>query len=382
MNPWDADDLKQQLKKIPPATRELLQRHGFSEAEFLELVQKSMTGDERNFVSGKLKTPDQEDIKELPPQDSKEYQRLAALGEAALRAGECALVVLAGGMATRMGGVVKALVEPLPGASFLQMRLNEQKALAQQYGQTPPLWLMTSQGTHEKTLEALGNQIDGESLAVFEQNLSVRLRTDGQLWLNQNNAPGLYAPGHGDLPDALRRSGLLEKFRQRGGRYLFVTNLDNLGGGLDPLLIGYHLDQKKPVTCEVVEKRGSDRGGIPLKLDGNFVVLEEFRIPPSFDPQQVPVFNVNSFAFDVAALSDLNFDWTYFRVEKKVNETKVIQFERLLNEVTFHLATSYVKVPRSGPFSRFLPVKDFEELARRKGELQEIAVRRKMVETF
>ncbi len=37
----------------------------------------------------------------------------------ALAEGRLAFVVLAGGMATRMGGVVKALVEPLPGRTFL-----------------------------------------------------------------------------------------------------------------------------------------------------------------------------------------------------------------------------------------------------------------------
>ena len=41
--------------------------------------------------------------------------RLEALGAAALERGEVGLVVLAGGMATRMGGVVKALVEAVDG---------------------------------------------------------------------------------------------------------------------------------------------------------------------------------------------------------------------------------------------------------------------------
>jgi len=70
-------------------------------------------------------------------------------GRAALRAGQVALVVLAGGMATRMGGVVKALVEALPGKTFLELRLREIEALERTYGVAPPLWLMTSHSTEE-----------------------------------------------------------------------------------------------------------------------------------------------------------------------------------------------------------------------------------------
>ena len=37
------------------------------------------------------------------------------------------MVVLAGGMATRMGGVVKALVEIVPGLTFMDARLAERE---------------------------------------------------------------------------------------------------------------------------------------------------------------------------------------------------------------------------------------------------------------
>jgi UTP--glucose-1-phosphate uridylyltransferase len=93
--------------------------------------------------------------------------RLAEKGAAELAAGRVALVVLAGGMATRMGGVVKALVEALPGKTFLELRLAEVDALGKRYGKTPPLWLMTSDATDEKTREALGSRLDGEGVAAF-----------------------------------------------------------------------------------------------------------------------------------------------------------------------------------------------------------------------
>src|SRR5690606_2255854 len=204
--------------------------------------------------------------------------------------------------------------------------------------------------------------------------LSVRLNEEGDVFRDDAGDPSLHAPGHGDFVDCLKQSGLLAHFIEGGGRYLMVTNLDNLGGGLDPVAIGLHLRRGRPVTCEVVDKEGSDRGGIPARLDGRPVILEEFRIPPSFDPQNVKVFNVNTFAFDALALQELRMDWSYFEVKKSVDNRVAVQYERLINEVTFELDTQYLRVPRHGVGSRFLPVKDHDELAQRQPELKALAL--------
>ena len=58
-----------------------------------------------------------------------------------------------------------------------------------------------------------------------------------------------------------------------------------VGGTLDPAIIGFHLAKGKAVTAEVVDKLPTDRGGIPAYVDGTLAILEEFRIPPSFDPK-------------------------------------------------------------------------------------------------
>jgi UTP--glucose-1-phosphate uridylyltransferase len=282
-------------------------------------------------------------------------------------------------MATRMGGVVKALVEALPGKTFLDLRVREMEAIEREYGVVPPLWLMTSHSTDQPIREALGKRLDGERIGAFSQLLSLRLTTEGQLYLDSAGRPSEHAPGHGDLPEALQKSGLLTRFVERGGRVVMVTNLDNLGGTLDPAIIGWHLAHGEPVTSEVVEKAPGDRGGIPVRVDGVLCVLEEFRIPKSFDPASVRVFNTNVFHFDARALHDLDIPWTYFRVTKKVDGADVIQFERLVNEVTSHLGSRYLLVPRNGVAARFLPVKDNEELAQRRGEIEQVARSRGML---
>jgi UTP--glucose-1-phosphate uridylyltransferase len=158
-----------------------------------------------------------------------------------------------------------------------------------------------------------------------------------------------------------------------------LTNLDNLGGTLDPAIIGFHLAHGKPVTSEVVDKLEEDRGGIPVRVDGRLRVLEEFRIPSTFDPKTVRVFNTNVFHVGAKALLDLDMKWSFYTVKKRVGDAEVIQFERILNEITDALDTSYLHLPRTGTEARFLPVKDPQELERRRAEIELVARARGML---
>ncbi len=375
------EPLQQQFANLPDDVKDKLLNRGFQVDRFLGLAAR-LTGaaEHSNLVSGRLQPPTGDDILELPPAESAESKRHEALGLEALCAGECAMVVLAGGMATRMGGVVKTLVEALPGHRFLDLRLNEATALERRCRQRLPLWLMTSDATHEAIVEALGSRRDGYYIEAFEQESSLRLTPEGNLFFDAEGRPSLHSPGHGDLPDALIRSGLLRRFLDRGGKYLTLANIDNLGASLDPRIIGFHIDHGKPLTCEVVDKVGTDKGGIPVRLDGRPIVLEEFRIPASFDPASVRVFSTNTFHVSAASLLEAQVPWTYFTVEKKVGGEAAIQFERLLNELTSTLPTQYLHLPREGAASRFLPVKNFRELEQRQGEITLVARDRGMIE--
>ncbi len=334
--------------------------------------------DARNRLSGTVVPPRPGDVVDAAAPGSAEHERFSRAGLEALARGEVALCVLAGGMATRMGGVVKSLVEVLPGKSFLDLRLGEIDHLARVAGRPVPFWLMTSDATDEKIREALGARLDGATVATFQQFVSLRLAAGGELFLDEHGEPSAYATGHGDLPDALRESGLLAGFRARGGRWVTIANIDNLGATVDPAILGFHIAHRKPVTVELVDKVGSDRGGGPVIWNGRPIITEEFRLPKDFDPATVPVFNTNTFVVSADALADLAMDWTYVEVEKTIGGRKAIQFERLIGEMTVALEPRFLRVPRSGVASRFLPVKDVPELERRRPEIQAIAAARGM----
>jgi UTP--glucose-1-phosphate uridylyltransferase len=319
------------------------------------------------------------DIQDLPPPQSEAFERLRRMGQDALAEGSLAFVVLAGGMATRMGGIVKALVAAVGSHTFLDLRLNENRAWTKSVGKPVPLWMMTSFATDAALRDALGSHLDGDRLATFVQNISLRLDADGTLFREPDGSPCIYAPGHGDLPDALSRSGLLDRFLAQGGRTLWVANIDNLGATVDPAILGWHIEHGAPVTVEVVDKVGTDKGGIPVRWKDRPVIMEEFRLPRDFDPTVVRVFNTNTFVLDAHALRDLSMDFTWVEVNKSVGKQKAVQFERLIGEITTQLDSRFLRVPRDGAASRFLPVKDHDELARRRDEIQAVAASRGML---
>ncbi len=398
-------DLRRELSNIDVSLRARLDAAGFDAERLVGLAaplfarargEATRDAGQRNQVRGVVEAPRPEDVRELPPPGSAEHARLAAIGAAALRRGEIAFCVLAGGMATRMGGVVKALVEPLEGYTFLQLRLNENAMWSRRAGVPVPLWLMTSEATDGPTREALASAGSSASprpaaagqVATFRQDLGLRLTKEGRLFVGDDGQPSTYAPGHGDLPDALRRSGLLSAFVGRGGKYVWIANLDNLGATIDEALLGSFIESGAEVQVEVAPKAEGDRGGIPVWADSvdasgralrRLQVLEEFRLPPGFDANTVRVFNTNTFLVRADALLDTKVVYAWFEVEKKVGARVAVQFERLLQELTAAMSSTYVRVPREAAASRFLPVKDFDELAKRREDIRAIARERGMI---
>ena len=373
-------NLHDQVVGLPRPLQARLAARGFDPAQ-LEAWAATIgkDRDQRNRLPGTVEPPRPGDLATLPEPGTAEHAALGARGREALARGEVALCLLAGGMATRMGGVVKALVDALPGRSFLDLRLGENAHLSAVAGKRLPLWMMTSEATEGPIREALGGRIDLEYLTTFEQFVSLRLTPEGALFHDEHGQPSVYSTGHGDLPDALGQSGLCRRFVARGGKTVWIANIDNLGATVDPVVLGFHLAHEAPMTVELVDKVGSDRGGGPVRWNGRPIITEEFRLPVGFDPATVPVFNTNTFLVRAEALASLAMPWTYVEVEKKIGDRRAVQFERILGELTSGLEPRFLRVPRSGALSRFLPVKDVPELSKRRPEIELIARERGMI---
>ncbi len=366
--------LARELKALPAELRSRIIARGFRDERLLaQAVGIGVARDERNRLPSGVEPPLPGELVKAATKADPHYARWEERGRALLEDGRVALIVLAGGMATRMGGVVKALVEAIPGKTFLDLRLLEQQALSKGAKMPMPLWLMTSEATHGPILEALGDRCDGKNVAAFEQCVSLRLNPDGTLFLDEDGVHSTFATGHGDLPEALEKSNLLERFLiDRGDGYVWIANLDNLGATVDAAMLGQFAESGATCAVEVVDKIGSDRGGVPVRWNGRRIIAEEFRLPLGVDPSGIRVFNTNTFLVRASALRDLAFDFSFVEVEKTVGERKAVQFERLLGEMTVALEPTFWHVPREGEGSRFLPVKDRAELESRRPEIEHV----------
>ena len=201
------------------------------------------------------------------------------------------------------------------------------------------------------------------------QNLSLRLNPDGSLFVGDDGQPS-------ELRDRPRRSrrcaprGASSSTRSstRGGKYVWITNVDNLGASIDPAMLGQFIEAAERASTSSARsaERQGDKGGIPVHAEGQAAGPRGVPAPAGFDPTTVNVFNTNTFLVRAEPLAKQPLTWTYFEVEKKVDGRTAIQFERLIQEITAQMPSTYLEVPREGDESRFLPVKDFDELARRR----------------
>jgi UTP--glucose-1-phosphate uridylyltransferase len=299
-----------------------------------------------------LKHVQKDDVVHITGASLQLLHRWHALGTEAYRKRQVAHVVLAGGSATRFGGGAKALVEVELG-----IRLIDKFTC---WPDTAPmdLMFMTSRGTHQQVADAL----KGRPYRVFQQFESPRMLSNGEFARDEHGHVQLAPTGHGDLPDALRVSGLLGAFLARGGRYVVIHNIDNYRSVPDPVLLGQHIDSRRNVSVELVERLPTDVGGMPVWVNDRIELVEQFRLPPEFDPAGAMFHNTNTLAFNAEAL-DRTYPWTYFPVQKQVNGQTVIQRERLIQEMTQWLDTNYRVVHRS----RFQAIKTQADLTNLQG---------------
>ncbi len=359
-------------QEIDATTALLLQQYGFEDIPFESLKERMLRGelgDAQNRITGTVEPPEEGDLRALPPLGGDLRKALTERGQEAMRRGEVAAVILAGGMATRFGGVVKAAVEVLDGKSFLELKLQDVAAVAERADARIPVYLMSSFAT-DAAIREMAEPLSTERVPIktFGQFISLRATPNGELFRDDAGALSPHAPGHGDLTFALRRSGILKEFREAGGRVLMMSNVDNLTATLDPAIIGAHLESGAALTAEMAPKEPGDKGGAPARVNGRAQIVEAFRFPEDFDQERIPVFNTNTFVLDAAAI-DAEFPLTWFAVNKTVDGKPAVQFERLVGELTSFLDSAFLRVERHGPDARFQPIKTPEDMDKERPDI-------------
>lgn len=214
-----------------------------------------------------------------------------ARGEAALRAGEVGMILVAGGLGTRLGlDRPKGMFQlgPLSQRSLFQILIDQLSAVGRRYGQAIPLYVMTSDATDAATREFFAAHrnfgLANDQVRFFQQGAMWALDALGDRILMESPGRIFVGPdGHGGMLAALARSGALRDMQRRGLRHIFYGQIDNpLLQVCDPLLIGCHLAAKSEMTTQVVRKRDPlERVGNVVSVQGRVQVIEYSDLPES-----------------------------------------------------------------------------------------------------
>ena len=234
------------------------------------------------------------------------------------------VIKLNGGLGTGMGlQAPKSLLAVREGVNFLDLMVRQILDLRQSSGAPVRLLLMNSFST------------SAETLAYLQHYRAAGLAEAAEVELMQNQIPKIDAatlrpvvwpadpdlewcpPGHGDLYPALVGSGWLDRLLGEGVRYAFVSNSDNLGAVLDPVILRYFAASGAPFLMEVTRRTAADRKGGHLarrKEDGRLLLREVAQCPEADraafqDIERHRYFNTNSLWFRATKNRPLSFSW-------------------------------------------------------------------------
>jgi UTP--glucose-1-phosphate uridylyltransferase len=226
---------------------------------------------------------------------------------------QAVVIKLNGGLGTSMGMTqAKSLIEAKDGLTFLDVIQRQVIGLRERAGTRLPLVLMDSFYTHDAALEAL--EIESDVPPDFVQNKEPKIRVDDLQPVEWPDDPSLEwsPPGHGDLYTALLTSGMLEGLLERGYRYAFVSNSDNLGAVLEPRILTWMAREEIPFVMEVTRRTEMDRkGGHIAQRPGGGYLLRETAQTPKEDLDALQdigrhrYVNTNNLWIDLQALRDV-----------------------------------------------------------------------------
>ncbi len=225
------------------------------------------------------------DVELLPEHGGDSGARTAAgeRGEALLRQDRVAVLVVAGGQATRLGyDAPKGLfpLGPVSDRSLFELQAQKLRRLRARCGRPIPWYVMTSPATDALTREFFARSgsfgLPDEDVVFFCQGTVPSFDFGGRLTLAAPDRIFENPDGHGGSLTALRESGALDDLERRGVDTLFYYQVDNpLVRVADPVLLGFHAAAAADVSCKVVRKRNpEEKVGVLARANGRPAVVE------------------------------------------------------------------------------------------------------------
>nr|WIM01465.1 UTP-glucose-1-phosphate uridylyltransferase [Limnephilus lunatus] len=289
------------------------------------------------------------------------------------------VVKLNGGLGTSMGcRGPKSVIPVRNDLTFLDLTVQQIEHLNKKYQCNVPLVLMNSFNTDEDT-EKIVRKYKGLKVEIFTFNQSCFPRINRESLLPvakscdvQEDLEAWYPPGHGDFYQSFKNCGLLRQFIEKGRKYCFISNIDNLGATVDLNILNLLLQPTKNIefVMEVTDKTRADvKGGTLIQYENKLRLLEIAQVPS----ERIEDFkSVKTFKF-----FNTNNLWVKLDAIERVLDQGSLDMEIIINNKTLadglnviQLETAVgaaMKVFDGGiginvPRCRFLPVKKSSDL--------------------
>ncbi len=336
----DPEDGAQDAALEKESLEQLLAAHGF-DADLHEQIRADLLSGQIGLARNRL--PATSRIEDVPPGDvtdlssvltsgNSKLKLAAERGEAALAAGELAVVTLAAGASSRWtggAGTCKALnpFAPIDGSyrTFTEVHLAKSRQVSRRCGMVVPHVFTTSYLTTGPTEEFLASVENyryegplhvsaGRSVGLRlvpterdlrfaweempqqlldEQQQKVRDSARAALinWARESGEGSdytgnlavqcLHPVGHFyEIPNLILNGTLRALLVERPQlKTLLLHNIDTLGANADPVVLGLHREAGHGLTFEVITRRLEDRGGGLARVDGRPRLVEGLAMP-------------------------------------------------------------------------------------------------------
>ncbi|AET40364.1 UDP-N-acetylglucosamine diphosphorylase Ecym_5628 [Eremothecium cymbalariae DBVPG len=216
--------------------------------------------------------------------------RYESLGMEALRNGEVAVVLMAGGQGTRLGSSLpKGCYDVgLPSKkSLFQIQAERLQKLQELAGCLKPIpwYIMTSKLTRSATEEFFKKNkyfgLSEKQVRFFNQGTVPALDSSGEHLMLESRTELVESPdGNGGLYRALKNNKILEELLLNGIKHIHMYCVDNVLVKLaDPVFLGYAIHHGFDVATKVVRKRDAHESvGLIVSKKHKPSVIEYYEI--------------------------------------------------------------------------------------------------------
>jgi len=259
-----------------------------------------------------------------------------ATGEAAIKAGKVAAVLLAGGMGTRLGSDdPKGMYNiGLTKDVFIFQRIIENLLdIVKATDSWIHLFVMTSDKNHDKTTGFLKEKeyfgYKPEYVHFFRQEMAPATDYNGRVYMEAKGVIANSPNGNGGWYSSMVRSGMTDIVKANGIEWLNCFAVDNVLQKIaDPVFVGAVIEEKCEVGAKVVRKNAPDeKVGVMCLEDGKPSIVEYYELTDELmnakDDKGEPAYNfgvILNYLLSVPALEKIAKEKLPLHVvEKKIS---------------------------------------------------------------